>query len=573
MAVLQPILDLAELLYQHGVRHAVISPGSRSAPITLAFVRHGGFQIETAIDERSGGFIGLGIAQQTMQSVVLICTSGSAVYNYAPAVAEAYFQQIPLIAISADRPQEWIHQFDGQTIFQNNIFGKHVKQFYQLPVDFVHEDSSWAHNRLVNEAYCMSQSLPRGPVHINIGIREPFYPENNEVFQYHSSVRKIEIVPNQKVLNTTEWHQILNEWDRFDRKLVAVGQLVNPNDKLDSLQKLSSEYDIPVVADVISNIPWNENVIRNHDFFLSDPKAVSLEPQLLITVGMSFISKELKTFIRKNPPLQHWHISEDGLVIDPFKTLTKIIPISPEYFFDQLLEKTDFQLFTENEEPENFTEYLAEWQAVSLKTSAYSSLFLENLTTINDVLLLDSIFKYLQSDFKLQLGNSMTVRYANVIGSLNRNVWVNCNRGTSGIDGCLSTAIGAAKVSKLPVYLILGDVSFLYDRNGLLQNSLPSNLKIIILNNDGGNIFSMIEGPANLPENGVYFKTEHGRNAKLVASDAGVKYFSVHELKDLDAILQEFVSHSHCSILELFTDSQENSKTWLGIKAYVKGNL
>ncbi len=573
MAVLQPILDLAELLYQQGVRHVVISPGSRSAAITLAFVRHGGFDLTVAIDERSGGFIGLGIAQQTQKSVVLICTSGSAVYNYAPAVAEAYFQQIPLIVISADRPKEWIHQYDGQTIFQQEIFGKHVKGFFELPTDYNHEDASWGQNRQVNEAFWLSQTIPRGPVHINIGIREPFYPLKEEVYQFDRNVRTIEIVKGACTLSAANWHELLNQWDQYDRKLIAVGQIVDSSMNLESLRKLSLEYEIPIVADIISNINWEENVIRNHDFFLSSNLASELSPDLLITLGMSFISKEFKSFIRQNPPIQHWHITEDGLIIDPFKSLTKVIPLSPSYFFEKIFEKVDYQLFTENEEPENNTNYLLKWNAVNLKSNAIKRKYLDNITQLSDLTALYYIFSAFEIPFMLQIGNSMPIRYANGLSDIITLSWVNCNRGTSGIDGCLSTAIGAAKIAKVPVFLIIGDVSFLYDRNGLLQTNLPENLKIVILNNDGGNIFSIIDGSSTLPENPTYFRTFHGRNAKLAAQEAEIKYNAVHNILELEQSFHHFSMQQHCAIMEIFTHHEVNSQAWLGLKTHIKANL
>lgn len=573
MAVLQPILDLTELLYQHGVRHVVISPGSRSAALTLSFVRHGGFDVTVAIDERSGGFIGLGIAQQTHQSVVLVCTSGSAVYNYAPAVAEAYFQQIPLIVISADRPKEWIHQYDGQTIFQNEIFGRHVKGFFDMPVDFNHKDAVWGFNRQGNEAYWLSQSAPKGPVHINVGIREPFYPLKDEIFQFNRHIRKIDIVEQESIISVSQWHSLLAQWDNFDRKLIAVGQNIDSSLNLEGLKKLSLEFEIPILADVISNITWDINVVRNHDFFLSSEMGQELAPNLLVTFGMSFISKEFKTFLRDNPPIAHWHISQDGLIIDPFKSLTKVFPVLPTYFFDNLFENIDYKLFTENEEPENNSSYLSSWNNLELKSRALKYDFLENIAELNDLTSLNFVFSNLEEPCRLQFGNSMPIRYANGLSDMLVAHWINCNRGTSGIDGCLSTAIGAAKVSEIPVFLILGDVSFLYDRNGLLQINLPSNLKIVILNNDGGNIFSIIDGSGSLPENATYFRTNHGRNAKLAAQEANISYYSVTNISELAQKYSSFSSEENCGIIEIFTQCEENTHAWKGLKAYINDNL
>lgn len=179
MATHQAIYDIAEICAQHGIQNAVLCPGSRCAPLTLAFANHAAITCRTLSDERSAGFIGLGLAQQTHTPSVLVCTSGSAAYNFAPSVAEAFFQQIPLVVFTADRPAEWIDQWDGQTIRQENIFGGHVKRAYNLPSDS-HPDSVWHINRVVNEAIALAQTFPAGPVHINVPLREPLYPQAGE---------------------------------------------------------------------------------------------------------------------------------------------------------------------------------------------------------------------------------------------------------------------------------------------------------------------------------------------------------------------------------------------------------
>jgi 2-succinyl-5-enolpyruvyl-6-hydroxy-3-cyclohexene-1-carboxylate synthase len=199
--ILQPIIDLASICAQKGVKNAILSPGSRCAPITLAFARHPDIQTRTISDERSAAFIALGMAQQLNMPVVLICTSGSAAYNYAPGVAEAFFQQIPLIVITADRPPEWIDQWDGQTIRQTEIYGKHVKGFFQFPDEYGHQDKVWHANRIVNEAINLSKEFPAGPVHINIPLREPFYPEETEIFDFFKKVRIIEPMYSEPVLS------------------------------------------------------------------------------------------------------------------------------------------------------------------------------------------------------------------------------------------------------------------------------------------------------------------------------------------------------------------------------------
>lgn len=573
MAILQPILDIAALCHLHGVRHVVVSPGSRSAALTLAFTRHGGFKIHAAIDERSGAFIALGIAQETNNTVVVICTSGSAVYNLAPGVAEAFFQQIPLLVLSADRPKEWTHQYDGQTIFQTNIFGAHVKKFAELPADYSHPDSVWAINRVVNESLHATVRQPRGPVHINVPIREPFYPKTGEVLSPSASIRKIDRVKTEGTLGLEDWNEIIEEWHAADRILIAVGQSNLDNSNWEGLLKLAAEMDIPVVADAISNVGKATNVIRYHDLFLSAINDESLRPDLLITTGMSFISKDLKNYLRKNPAINHWHISTDDFLTDPLQSVTRLIPVSSKYFFDNIFEKIDYELFVQNLDPENDSNYLIKWLHYDhiAQKSLYS--YIQNLSVLNDLSTIDLVFKYLNERNQVQIGNSMPIRYVNAIGGGDELISIRCNRGTSGIDGSLSTAIGAALVSEKPVYLLIGDISFLYDRNGFLLKPLPDNLKIIVLSNGGGNIFRMIDGPSQLPELSDYFETSHGMTMERTCADAGVVYKSVRELDDLENGIRNINASDSISLLEVFTDPADNKSVWTGLKKFVRDQI
>lgn len=572
MAVLKPLIDLAEICYAQGIRHVVISPGSRSAALTLAFSRHEGFKKHVIMDERSAGFIALGMAQQLNQTVVLICTSGSAAYNYAPAVTEAYFQQISLLILTADRPAEWIHQLDGQTIYQADIYGKHVKKSYTLPSDYGHKDARWMINRTANEAVILTQSKPFGPVHINVPIREPFYPENDEELSASNSVRAIRKVETVSTLSIETWHEILNEWDSAERILIAGGQQKS-SEKLDViLAKISEELDIPILGDSISNQKGNDHFITYQDLFLPSVNPDKLRPDLLITYGLSFISKAFKQFLQNNPAIQHWHIGEDIHLVDTFFSLTKSIPVSEQYFFKNLFEKIDYQLFIQGSDPENDSSYKQDWISYNLKARSISNEYLENLSPLSDLTSVNTLLKSLPAGSQLHVANSMPIRYVNALGSSASHLEIFANRGTSGIDGCVSTAVGAAMVNNKPTYLLVGDVAFLYDRNGLLIQPLPDNLKIIVLNNSGGNIFRMIDGPAGLPELENYFETRHPFTAKRTSEDSKISYFQAANMEMLKKELNTFLMSEKISLLEIFTDPEENAKSWKGLKKYMRSN-
>ena len=569
MALLQPLNDLAEICFAHGIRHVVISPGSRSAALTLAFSRHDGFKKHVVMDERSAGFIALGMAQQLEVPVVLICTSGSAAYNYAPAVTEAFFQQIPLLILTADRPYEWIHQLDGQTIYQSEIYGKHVKKSFTLPSDYTHKDAAWMINRSVNEAVILTQSKPFGPVHINIPIREPFYPSEGENVSISSKVRIVKKIESISTLSIETWHDLLNEWDSFDNILIAGGQY-KWNEKLNnSLNKISEELGVPVIGDCITNQARGENLITYQDLFLSNSNSVRLRPELLITYGLSFISKALKQFLQNHPAIQHWHVGEDEHLVDTFFSVTRQIPVSAEYFFGTIFEKIDYQRFVQGDDSDNNTSYQQDWKEMNLKSKVVSTGYLDNLSMLNDLTCVNFLMNCLPEGAQLHVANSMPIRYVNALGDASKHLEIYANRGTSGIDGCVSTAIGAAIIADKPVFLLVGDVAFLYDRNGLLIQPLPDNLKIIVLNNSGGNIFRMIDGPARLPELESYFETRHPFNAKRTAEDSKISYFEANDFDNLKEVLSQFMANNKISLLEIFTDPVQNAKAWKDFKDHV----
>ncbi|MET7258541.1 2-succinyl-5-enolpyruvyl-6-hydroxy-3-cyclohexene-1-carboxylic-acid synthase [Dyadobacter fermentans] len=568
MAILQPLIDMAEICYQQGIRHVVISPGSRSAALTLAFARHGGFQAHVCTDERSAGFIALGMAQQIDSPVVLICTSGSAAYNFAPAVSEAFFQQIPLLVLTADRPKEWQHQYDGQTIYQTGIFGQHVKRSFEVSPDYQHSDVQWAINRVTNEAINLASIAPNGPVHINVPIREPFYPVAGEDFNASGAVRIIHRQENEVVWPQAVWEELLDEWEAASKILIAGGQ-GKPDAALNRvLDRIIEEWQIPVLGDCIANLSGKE-IIRHHDLFLGADGAENLRPDLLITFGMSFLSKEFKQFIRKNPPRYHWNISEDAFLADPFQSVTRDIPGKATVFFENLFEKLDYQSFVENSDLGHDTSYYSFWVQNERKARQKKHEMLKNLSSFGDLTLLDCIFKYVKNKYQLHISNSMSVRYANVLATENEWSGVFANRGTSGIDGCLSTAIGAARVNGQPTLLVVGDVAFLYDRNGLLIDNLPQNLKIVVLNNAGGNIFRMIDGPGNLPELETFFETRHSFSARRSCEDSGIAYFRVSDLAGTEGIVKEFLDFDGIALLEGFTDPVENTRAWKALKRAV----
>ncbi|MCS6822003.1 MAG: 2-succinyl-5-enolpyruvyl-6-hydroxy-3-cyclohexene-1-carboxylic-acid synthase [Microscillaceae bacterium] len=577
--ILQTLIDIAEICSQKNIHTVIHSPGSRNAVLTIAFARHPDIQLLTVPDERTAAFIALGIAQQklanylqnidnenaTLEGVALLCTSGSATLNYYPAIAEAYYLQIPLLVLTADRPPEWIDQQDGQTIHQRNLYQNHIKQSFELPTNPTQPIEQWHAHRILNEAINQAFSSPFAPVHINIPIREPFYPEKDEKITFSKTVRIIHTIQARKQLSKLQINQLLDIWNDTPKKMIIAGQNFPEPALQKTLQAFSQELFVPIVSDIISNYQSIENAVCHHDtFLLQTQNWQRLAPCLLITFGKSLISKSLKQFIRKAKPQHHWHIQADGYVADTFQTLTHHIAAEPKYFLTQFFSDIDYQLFLEQSEDEDNIQFWEAWQQAERKAESYLHNFLSQ--QIQNQILTDFsatylLLEHLPDNCTLHLANSMPVRYANYISLKHKtNVVVFANRGISGIDGCTSTAVGMAIAQPQRLHvLLIGDVGFFYDRNAFWHAYLPANLRIVLLNNGGGNIFRLIDA-AHLPELEPYFETQQLLNAQYLAQEFGLYYQAVSQVSELVPALQNlWLTQNKPAIVEIFTDKRQNA--------------
>lgn len=568
---LQPIVDIAAICSKKGIKDAIVCPGSRCAPLTLAFARHPGIQTRTISDERSAGFIALGIAQQTKRTVVLICTSGTAAYNFAPAVAEAYYQRIPLLILTADRPAEWIGQWDGQTISQQEIYGDHVKRSYQLPQEYEHPDSKWWIYRTINEAVNLTQEGHHGPVHVNVPLREPLYPAKEETFAFSDDLRITERPNTRVTLLPKTLQQLSAQLDQSKSVLVVGGQGSLSVNLVSSLNSFASSGGIAVVGDVISNLHPLPSVIRYSDVFLAPLDATTkkgLQPDLLITIGQSVISKNLKLFLRANKPLAHWHVDESlGQIIDPFQSVTTLVQQNPEDLFAALAKSVKSNA--------NRKEYVQRWHDLDEKASGIVTEFFATENS-GELSFVNRVMQAVPDHTNLHLANSMAVRYANFcgMGEHKKGVQVYGNRGTSGIDGCTSTVVGHALSSETIHTLITGDVAFFYDRNAFWHNYPAPNLRVVVLNNHGGAIFGMIDGPGSLPEADEYFVTRQTLSAKNLAEEFGLSYTRVSGSDDAATVLDDFFKPGdRAKILEFESGSYEAKELFLRFKEKVRDKV
>ena len=570
---LQPIYDIAALCAKKKLTNAILCPGSRSAPLALAFARHPEIKTKTFSDERSAGFIALGMAQQSKSPTILVCTSGTAAYNFAPAVAEACFSHTALIIFTADRPVEWIAMQDGQTIYQSEIFGKHVKKSFQLPQEYDHIDSAWGINRLVNEAINLSIQEPQGPVHINAPFREPLYPGNGEQIVFSDPIRVMEEHGSYFALTEEQKASISTAWPTFHNVLIVAGQYGFDDNRINSLENFFTHHNIPIVGDIISNIHTITKVVNHADLFLgqaSEDVKKTLRPDLLITLGGAVLSKNLKLFLREYSAKTHWHIQPAGMVADTFKSITSIFNANPNSFFNFLSSLPWHENF-DSQKQNNYNKFweVEERRALRSLDDFFSQKDFAEFELVNEVI------HNLPNNCNLHLANSMSVRYANYIGlkAEQEGVQVFSNRGTSGIDGCTSTAIGHSLVTNTPNILITGDLAFFYDRNAFWHNYTLSNLRVVLLNNHGGVIFKMIDGPGSMPEADEYFITRQQLNAKKLCEEFDFDYLKLDTKRKVKNLLKDFFGFDgRTKILELETEIAVNKTIFDNLKQKIKKN-
>lgn len=521
-----PILQ--SIITRYGIDRAVLSPGSRNAPLIRMLLAVEGMQTHNLADERVAGFSALGMAMQLQKPVVLCCTSGTAVLNLYPAVCEAYYARIPLIVLTADRPPEMIDQWDGQCIRQKDIFAQHIGKSLHLDA---HSDADIGRQGIHElMQFAISRKLP---VHINIALEEPLYESweftstdlpGSENLSFESSTDLI-LTPVQGDLGN------------FKKILVLYGA---------DARKINLPKDVVVLSDFISGRKPEQN-IRNWDALLSVYKDPVLKPDLLITSGSYTISKGLKQFLRNNAPELHIHIDHGQGYGNMFQTQAKIL--SPEAFHALTSDQNPLT-------PDD--EYLESWKSLSeAMILRMKSLFAQS--GWNEFAAVNRLLSIIPPDAALHVSNSMPVRYVSLLDARPENSVIRANRGTSGIDGCTSTAVGYAMCSKKPVYLITGDIAFFYDVNALWNPELPSNLRIIVLNNFGGSIFRLLEGPSKFPEALKYQETPHQRTASGIAAEFGLMYFCARSFEDLESLFDQFVISEGPALLEIQTNKTENT--------------
>lgn len=538
------ILELVALLIKHEIKSVVVCPGSRNSPIVHTLVNHPYFECHAVTDERSAAFFALGRALHGGRPVAVCCTSGTALLNMHSAVAEAYYQQVPLLVISADRPQSWIGQMDGQTLPQPGVFGTLVKHSVNLPEVHTDEDL-WYCNRLINEAILELNHHGKGPVHINVPLSEPLFRFKTK------ELPEVRVVTRYQGLNVydRDYNDLIARLNSYNRRLMVVGQmtLIYLFDK--RYQKQLYKH-FAWFTEHLSNRTIPGQAIKNFDallFGLDAEAQEKLRPELLITYGGHVVSKGLRKYLRTHPPKEHWHVSADGRVADLYCALTTVIEMDPFEFLEKISNLMD-------NKP---TQYPQMWEQLS-KTLPEPQL------PYSEVAAVGRLLRVLPETSVLHLGNSSVVRYAQLY-SIAEGIEVCGNRGTAGIDGSLSTALGYASASSKINYVLIGDLSFFYDMNALCMNSIGSNVRIYLLNNGGGEIFQSLPGLEMSEKSHNAVTGSHTVSAKGWATERGFTYLTASNEQELEEAIPLFTRQETTErpmLLEVFTERESGVRLY-----------
>ncbi|MBL0012361.1 MAG: 2-succinyl-5-enolpyruvyl-6-hydroxy-3-cyclohexene-1-carboxylic-acid synthase [Flavobacterium sp.] len=546
--MIYPKIPLAQSIIQiclaKGVEHIVISPGSRNAPLTIGFTNNPKFKCYSIADERCAGFFALGIAQQIGKPVAVVCTSGSALLNYYPAFAEAFYSQIPLIVISADRPLNKIDIGDGQTIRQVNVFQNHSLYNANLT-----EGETPENDHKINEAITTARTQ-KGPTHINAPFEEPLYLTTKK------SIVDPTLSGFAKVFKRISIEDIIactNIWNSAKRKLILIG-VNGPNEiEEEIIHAVVNDPSIVVMTEVTSNV--SHPTFLNHiDAIITPFKEkdfIAFQPEILITLGGMVVSKRIKSMLRTYRPEHHWHI--DPLrAYNTYGALAHHFEATPNDFFRQVLPFTKIVK----------SDYAQKAMNIQEARKIKHQLYLDKIV-FSDLKAFELIIPRLPQHSHLQISNSAAIRYAQLF-DIDPTIAVFCNRGTSGIDGSTSTAIGAAVASSVPTTFITGDIGFLYDSNALWNQYIPKNFKIILINNGGGGIFRILPGHEETPLFNKYFETSHCLTAEHLAKMFGLDYTIASSTESLvDGLQKLYDQNEKPAILEVFTPTKQNEKILL----------
>lgn len=541
---------ICNLLNAYNITDVFASPGSRNASLLERLSADKSMKVRMIVDERQAAFSALGYSKAAGKPTVLLCTSGSALLNYGPAISEAYYSNVPLIVLSADRPEEWIDQDDSQTLRQPEAFRNLTKASYDLPV-LSNDAEAWYVNRIFNEALGCAVNSPIGPVHINVQIDQPT-ASCTTPFAEHMSGRTINALHLPEYISVAE-ARALSASLASPRKVMIVVGFMPPSSKINrALSRFAELPNVVVLTETISNL-HSRNFINSIDCTLrclpEEPEEYL--PDVVITLGGALVSRRIKALLREHPPVEHWFIGQRNNLVDCFRCLTKVINASPESILGPLASAMQI-----HEQPSDYRDI---WQRLYQQGQS----ILQSFTAMipwSDMKALATAFSAIPRNWNLQLSNGTPVRYSQLFAThqLHR---VDCNRGVSGIDGCTSTAIGAMTAYKGTTLLISGDTSAFYDMSALGSPLIDSRFKMIVVNNCGGGIFRYIKATRESAVLEDKLCPLPHFPLRALAESFGFRYFRADKEEMLRTQLKEFISETSAPcMLEIVTPAKVSAE-------------
>ena len=550
------VLQLLSLLKAHSIKRFVVSPGSRHIPIVLSMESDPFFELYSVVDERSASFFALGLIQRFEEPVGVICTSGTASANYCSAISEAYYQELPLLVLTADRLPCLLDQHEDQMIHQSTMYVNVTKYVANLPVVNTLQDE-WYNNRLINEALLELNHHGTGPVQINIPVAD------------HMDDFTVTELPRQRKINRYDlsvpeefWKKIANRLS--DKKIIIVCGERNPLKEMElkALDSFCQKFDCIILSDKISNC-HHRYAVENAFPTLQAMSHGDVEetiPDVIISIRSNYsFNPEFKSFVKRcaSTKIENWYVSASGKIIDPFQCLTDVFEMNEFIFFSKISQAKEDILINH--------QYAELWTIISSSIE-------EPIVPYGHIYTIGKFLNNIPDDCILHLSNSNSVRIAQLY-SISPSIEVHCNRGTDGIDGCMSTMVGYASGTDKPVFLMIGDLTFFYDMNALWNRQLGKNVRIILSNNDGGAIMHMPKRPelatSLLPN---YISAQHHTSAKAWVEDRGFTYLSAHNEKEVEEGVRKLtdLSVEGPVILEVFTDMLEDTKIFKGYYATIR---
>lgn len=544
---------LTSLLLEYGVSDAVVCPGSRNAPIVHNLSVCEAIRCRPVTDERSAAFYALGLAIATRRPTVVCVTSGSALLNVMPAVAEAAYQHVPLVVISADRPQQWIDQLDGQTIPQPDALGRFVRKAVQLPEPH-NDEERWLCRRLVNEAIHLATCRQGAPVHINVPISEPLFEFSTEQLPQLSRFNNIK----RAAINDASM-DMPDAFHDATRPMIVIGQLAHGTVSHETIRSLSEKY--VVMSEPLSNPSYMtihfDEAIR---YIVSDNSSINDDeddktayyPDYVIYVGDTLVSKPARRFLR-NAKAPSCLITPDAADIhDPLMTLTDIVECDSDSINTLLASLCDAP------DTDERCRFHDRWQSFLDACAAHADAYAPEYSQMATVKYFEEQLADLDIDICVHYANSSAVRLACIYAQ--HYVW--CNRGVNGIEGSLSTAAGFSLATHDMTVCVIGDLSFFYDQNALWNSNLRGNLRIILLNNRGGGIFRQLPGLSDSPAADDLVMASHENTAQGICTQNDIGYMSAKNMDEMQIGIVTLLTREseRPMLLEVFTDSNDDVK-------------